>query len=125
VKQDLPPPGGYAAYVYKSQVKPRGPSGVAIMAGGLAVMGIGFYFVSKGNQNRRELVREQKMARIHLLPLLQAEQDRLNLKRLKENLETEKAIMKDVEGWDLSQSVYNVYNTDRWVPPRDFQLEKL
>ena len=52
-KQDLPPPGGYASYVYKSQVKPRGPSGVAIMGGGLAVMAIGFYFVAKGNQNRR------------------------------------------------------------------------
>ena len=42
-----------ASYVYKSQVKPRGPSGVAIMGGGLAVMAVGFYFVAKGNQNRR------------------------------------------------------------------------
>lgn len=54
-KQDLPPPGGYASYVYKSQVKSRGPAGVAIMAGGLAVMAVGFYFVAKGNQNRRSV----------------------------------------------------------------------
>ena len=44
------------------------------------------------------------------------------LRRLKENLETEKLIMKDVEGWDATQSVYN---TDRWVAPREFELEKL
>jgi len=41
---------------------------------------------------------------------------------LKENMETEKLIMKDVEGWDATKSVYN---TDRWVAPRDFELEKL
>lgn len=45
-----------------------------------------------------------------------------NLRTLKENMETEKLIMKDVEGWDATKSVYN---TDRWVAPRDFELEKL
>lgn len=41
---------------------------------------------------------------------------------MKENLESEKIIMKDVDGWEVGKSVYY---TDRWVKPRPEELEKL
>ena len=52
-KQDLPPSGGYPKIEYHSKLPKRGPSGLIIMAGGLGVMAVGFYYVSKGNQKRR------------------------------------------------------------------------
>ena len=52
-KQDMPPPGGYPKFAYTSKLPKRGPSGVMIMASGVATMAIGFYFVAKGNQKRR------------------------------------------------------------------------
>lgn len=52
-KQDLPPPGGYKKIVFEKHLPKRGPSGVMLMAGTVAVMATGFYFVIKGNQNRR------------------------------------------------------------------------
>ena len=52
-KQDLPPPGGYPKLSFESKLPKRGPSGVIIMASGIACMAFGMYFISKGNQNRR------------------------------------------------------------------------
>uniref|UniRef100_A0A8C6E370 NADH dehydrogenase [ubiquinone] 1 alpha subcomplex subunit 13 n=1 Tax=Moschus moschiferus TaxID=68415 RepID=A0A8C6E370_MOSMO len=53
-------------------------------------------------------------ARIALMPLLQAEKDRRVLQMLRENLEEEAAIMKDVPGWKVGESVFH---TTRWVTP--------
>ena len=44
------------------------------------------------------------------------------LQQLKSNLEKEKLIMKDIEGWEPGKSVYN---TTRWVPPKQEQIEPL
>ena len=52
-KQDLPPPGGYPKIEHNSKLPKRGPPGLIIMAGGLGVMAVGFYYLSKGNQKRR------------------------------------------------------------------------
>ncbi|TSP09071.1 NADH dehydrogenase [ubiquinone] 1 alpha subcomplex subunit 13 [Bagarius yarrelli] len=76
VKQDMPPPGGYGPIDYKRNLPKRGLSG----------------------QYTRLLI-EDLEARIALLPLLQAEHDRRTLRMLRENLEEEAVIMKDVPGW--------------------------
>ncbi|KAG7456717.1 hypothetical protein MATL_G00238840 [Megalops atlanticus] len=59
---------------------------------------------------------------IALLPLLQAEHDRRTLRLLRENLEEEAQIMKDVPGWKVGESVFH---TDRWVTPLTDELYHL
>lgn len=62
---------------------------------------------------------EEMEARIALMPLLQAEHDRRTLQILRENLEEEAIVMKDVPGWKVGESTYH---TDRWVPPPSEEL---
>ena len=51
----------------------------------------------------RELAREKVWSRIHLVPLLMAEGDRDDYRREQAALAREKAIMKDVKGWEVSR----------------------
>ncbi|KAI5931408.1 YjeF N-terminal domain-containing protein 3 [Manis javanica] len=59
----------------------------------------------KWNRERRRLQIEDFEARIALMPLLQAEKDRRVLQMLRENLEEEAIIMKDVPNWKVGESV--------------------
>uniref|UniRef100_A0A8C7E8Z2 NADH dehydrogenase [ubiquinone] 1 alpha subcomplex subunit 13 n=3 Tax=Nothoprocta TaxID=8806 RepID=A0A8C7E8Z2_NOTPE len=63
---------------------------------------------------RRRLLIEDLEARIALMPLLQAEADRRTLRLMRQNLDEEAKIMKDVPGWQVGESVFH---TERWVPP--------
>jgi NADH dehydrogenase (ubiquinone) 1 alpha subcomplex subunit 13 len=53
----------------------------------------------------RELNREKAWSRIHLVPLLLAEQDRDAYRRQQAAIAREKEIMKDVEGWEVSDGL--------------------
>ncbi|XP_072524755.1 NADH dehydrogenase [ubiquinone] 1 alpha subcomplex subunit 13 [Salminus brasiliensis] len=114
VKQDMPPPGGYGPIDYKRNLPKRGLSGYSAFAVGIGVMAFGCWRLFKWNRERRRLQIEDLETRIAILPLLQAEQDRQMLKMLRENLEEEAIIMKDVPGWKVGE---NVFHTTRWVPP--------
>ncbi|KAF8514815.1 GRIM-19 [Hysterangium stoloniferum] len=103
----MPPPGGFQALKYKRNLPFRGPSGLMIFAGVLAVTGYGFYRVGLGNLEKRELAREKAWSRIHLVPLLLAEGDRDAYRRQQAALEREREIMKDVKGWEPGKSVYH------------------
>ena len=52
----------------------------------------------------RELGREKAWSRIYLVPLLVAEGDRDSYRREQAGLAREKEIMKDVKGWEVSES---------------------
>lgn len=52
-KQDLPPKGGYPKIQYARNLPKRGPSGLVIMLGGVAVMAVGLYVVGRTNKERR------------------------------------------------------------------------
>eukprot|EP00118_Oscarella_pearsei_P025593 m.308433 g.308433 ORF g.308433 m.308433 type:complete len:131 (+) comp43982_c0_seq1:16-408(+) len=121
-RQDMAPKGGFPQIKYKRNLPVRVSSGLAIILGGTAVMVGGFYVVIQTNKERRLLQREKLQARIALLPLLQAEQDRKVLRALKANEEAEAEIMKDVKDWKVGESVYH---TKKWVPPHPSQLRKL
>uniref|UniRef100_A0A8C4IYP1 NADH dehydrogenase [ubiquinone] 1 alpha subcomplex subunit 13 n=1 Tax=Dromaius novaehollandiae TaxID=8790 RepID=A0A8C4IYP1_DRONO len=101
VKQDMPPPGGYGPVDYKRHLPRRGLSG----GGGCSDPAV---------SRCRRLLIEDLEARIALMPLLQAESDRRTLRLLRQNLDEEAKIMKDVPGWQVGESVFH---TDRWVPP--------
>ncbi|PWN94244.1 hypothetical protein FA10DRAFT_274252 [Acaromyces ingoldii] len=110
---DLPPQGGYEPIRYKRNLPTRGPGGLAIFGGVLAICAYGFYRVGMGNLEQRELKREKAWSRIHLVPLLLAEADRDTYRREQAQYAREKEIMKDVPDWEARKSVYN---TKRYTP---------
>ena len=61
----------------------------------------------------RELAREKVWARLHLIPLLEAENDRDLVRRQIAGAEREKALMSDVKGWKMG----SVYNSDKVIRP--------
>ncbi|KAM3656523.1 NADH dehydrogenase [ubiquinone] 1 alpha subcomplex subunit 13 [Ammospiza nelsoni] len=114
VKQDMAPPGGYGPIDYKRHLPRRGLSGYSLFALGIGSLLLGYYSLVKWNRERRRLLIEELEARIALMPLLQAESDRRTLRLLRENLEEEAKIMRDVPGWKVGESRFH---TDRWVTP--------
>ncbi|CAG07723.1 unnamed protein product, partial [Tetraodon nigroviridis] len=122
VKQDMPPPGGYAPFDYKRNLPKRGLSGYSMFGIGIGIMVFGYWRLFKWNRERRRLQIEEMEARIALMPLMQAEQDRRTLRMLRENLEEEAVIMKDVPGWKVGESVFH---TERWVTPMSEELFNL
>lgn len=89
---------------------------------GIGIMVFGYWRLFKWNRERRRLQIEDLEARIAIMPLLQAEQDRQTLRKLRENLEEEAILMKDIPGWKVGESVYH---TDRWVTPLQEELFNL
>ena len=114
VKQDMPPPGGYGPIDYKRHLPRRGLSGYSLFALGIGSLLLGYYTIIKWNRERRRLLIEDLEARIALMPLLQAEADCRTLRLMRQNLDEEAKIMKDVPGWKVGESLFH---TDRWVPP--------
>uniref|UniRef100_A0A2K5QS01 NADH dehydrogenase [ubiquinone] 1 alpha subcomplex subunit 13 n=1 Tax=Cebus imitator TaxID=2715852 RepID=A0A2K5QS01_CEBIM len=99
VKQDMPPVGGYGPIDYKRHLPRRGLSGYSMLALGIGTLLYGYWKIVTWNRERRRLQIEDFEARIALMPLFQAETDRRVLHMLRENLEEEAIIMKDVPGW--------------------------
>ncbi|XP_024922090.1 NADH dehydrogenase [ubiquinone] 1 alpha subcomplex subunit 13 [Cynoglossus semilaevis] len=119
VKQDMAPSGGYASIDYKRSLTKRGISGYTRFGIGLGLMILGSWKFVQMNRERRRRYIEELEARIALMPLMQAEHDRRNLRIMRENLEEEAIIMKDVPGWTVGEKLFN---TDRWVPPSGWEL---
>ncbi|KAL2096788.1 hypothetical protein ACEWY4_005995 [Coilia grayii] len=122
VMQDMPPPGGYGPIQYKRNLPARGFSGYTMFGIGIGIMIFGYWRIAKWNRERRKLLIEDLETRIALLPLLQAESDRRSLRVMRENLEEEAVIMKDVPGWKVGESVFY---TERWVSPTNEELYNL
>ncbi|KAG5286177.1 hypothetical protein AALO_G00011890 [Alosa alosa] len=122
VKQDMPPPGGYGPIQYKRNLPSRGLSGYSMFGIGIGIMLFGYWRIIKWNRERRRMHIEDLEARIALLPLLQAESDRRTLRMMRENLEEEAAIMKEVPGWKVGESMFH---TERWVSPTTEELYNL
>ena len=62
----------------------------------------------------RELAREKVWARLHLIPLLEAENDRDLVRRQIAEAERERVLMSDVKGWKMG----SVYNSDKVIRPK-------
>ncbi|KKY23223.1 putative nadh:ubiquinone oxidoreductase 14kd subunit [Phaeomoniella chlamydospora] len=106
--QDMPPTGGYNTVQYKRNIPTRGFRPSIYLLGMGVVMAYGWRQVFVGIRERNELAREKMWSRIHLTPLLQAEEDRDQVRRYYADKEREKALL----GTETSP-----YNTDRFVRP--------
>ncbi|KAI9168290.1 hypothetical protein H9P43_007662 [Blastocladiella emersonii ATCC 22665] len=112
--QDLPPQGGFNPVQYKRNLPARGPSGAVLFAGLIGLCSYGWYWTIQGIRERRELRREKTWARVHLVPMLQAEADRAEARLLEQQEEQERRVMKGVAGWEEARKIYH---TKRYVPP--------
>ncbi|KAJ5830569.1 uncharacterized protein N7525_008822, partial [Penicillium rubens] len=106
--QDMPPTGGYAQVQYKRNIPARGFKPAYYMIGMHVIMAYGFYKYFHGVREQRELAREKMWSRLHLTPLLQAEEDRDQVRRHY----ADKAREKELLGTDAK-----VYNSDRFIRP--------
>ncbi|CBX98018.1 hypothetical protein IAQ61_010122 [Plenodomus lingam] len=106
--QDMPPSGGYNPVQYKRNLPARGFRPAAYLVGTAVLMTYGFWRVGQGIREHNELAREKMWARIHLIPALQAEEDRDQVRRYL----ADKAREKELMGSDT-----RVYHSDRFVRP--------
>ncbi|KAL1968244.1 hypothetical protein VTN77DRAFT_2079 [Rasamsonia byssochlamydoides] len=106
--QDMPPAGGYMPVQYKRNLPARGFRPVYYLIGMHLIMAYGYYKLFYGIREQYELAREKMWSRIHLIPLLQAEEDRDQVRRYF----ADKAREKELLGTETK-----VYNSDRFVRP--------
>ncbi|KAA8645980.1 hypothetical protein EYZ11_003996 [Aspergillus tanneri] len=106
--QDMPPTGGYGPVQYKRNVPARGFRPFYYLVGMHMVMAYGFYKLFHGIREQNELAREKIWGRLHLVPLLQAEEDRDQVRRHF----ADKAREKEMFG-----SESKVYHSDRFIRP--------
>ncbi|KAI1751051.1 NADH-ubiquinone oxidoreductase subunit [Xylaria castorea] len=106
--QDMPPVGGYGPVQYKRNLPASGFRPGTWLIATVVVMTYGFYKLGQGNKEQRELAREKMWSRIHLIPLLQAEEDRDLVRRHLADQAREKEL--------LGENI-RVYNSDRYVRP--------
>ncbi|TQB70045.1 NADH dehydrogenase 1 alpha subcomplex subunit 13 ndufa13/GRIM19 [Monascus purpureus] len=104
--QDMPPAGGYAPVQYKRNIPARGFRPFYYLLGANLIMAYGYYKLFYGIREKNELAREKIWSRIHLIPLLEAEEDRDQVRRYY----AEKARERDLLGRETK-----VYNSDRYV----------
>jgi GRIM-19 protein len=80
-----------------------------MLLGAGAVVTYGFYRLAQGLRERNELSREKVWSRIHLIPVLQAEEDRDQVRRWHADQTREKELMGENT---------RVYHSDRYVSRR-------
>ncbi|KAK0385517.1 hypothetical protein NLU13_6697 [Sarocladium strictum] len=106
--QDMPPKGGYEPIQYKRNLPAKGFRPGVLLLGMGAVMGFGWYKLIHGIREANELAREKMWARIHLIPLLQAEEDRDQVRRYWADQAREKELLGENR---------KVYNKEQFVRP--------
>ncbi|RDW68013.1 hypothetical protein BP6252_09409 [Coleophoma cylindrospora] len=111
--QDLPPSGGYAPVQYKRNLPARGFRPSIVLFGVAGIMTYGFYKVGTGIRELNEYGREKMWSRIHLIPLLTAEEDRDLVRRHYADLAREK---------ELLGSQTSAYNSDKYAFPPSLYL---
>lgn len=106
--QEMPPKQGYPTPVqWKRNLPARGFRPSIYFWGTLGIMGYGWYLLINGSRERNELYREKVWSRFHIQPLLQAEADRDELRRVTSLRKAEQEVMSDVADFDAEASVYN------------------
>ncbi|KAG9249610.1 GRIM-19 [Emericellopsis atlantica] len=106
--QDMPPRGGYEPVQFKRNLPAKGFRPGVLLLGMGAVMTYGWYRLTVGMRELNELRREKVWSRIYLTPLLQAEEDRDQVRRYWADQAREKELLGENS---------KVYSTDRFVRP--------
>ncbi|XP_014783169.1 NADH dehydrogenase [ubiquinone] 1 alpha subcomplex subunit 13 [Octopus bimaculoides] len=100
-KQDLPPQGGYGSIKWMKEVAKRGPSGFFKFSTFIALSLAGYTVWTFQAKHWKRYRLEMQDARNAVEPLFLAEVDRMYLRRLRDNRQEEKELMKDVPNWKV------------------------
>ncbi|PSK53893.1 hypothetical protein B9Z65_7699 [Elsinoe australis] len=106
--QDMPPTGGYEPVQYRRNLPARGFRPAWYLAAVAGIMTYGFYRIGQGIREHNEMAREKMWSRIHLIPVMQAEEDRDQVRRML----ADKAREKELLGGESQ-----IYHGDRFVRP--------
>ncbi|XP_021357610.1 NADH dehydrogenase [ubiquinone] 1 alpha subcomplex subunit 13-like [Mizuhopecten yessoensis] len=98
IKQEMPPKGGYGPIDWKQRI-PRALSGTRILLGATAFWGLCVAKKLYFNEIYLSENREMSDSRTAMWPFLLAEEQRLEIRRWRENRDYENELMKDVDGW--------------------------
>ena len=99
-QQDLPPSGGYKPVQYKRNFPNFGirPGLALLLVAGIC--GYGMKMVADYKHGQHLAKREKMWARFHILPLLAAEQERDDVRRVWSLDKQMKEVMKDDKDWE-------------------------
>ncbi|XP_041367915.1 NADH dehydrogenase [ubiquinone] 1 alpha subcomplex subunit 13-like [Gigantopelta aegis] len=119
-RQEMPRSGGYQNVDWAKKIPVRKWSGYSQFGAFIAFTSVAWvaYWYDKKRMKTEEL--EMRDARIAIIPLLQAERDRLFLIQQRKNRDEENELMKDVPGWKTGtlwgKPVYHNIR-DRYITP--------
>ena len=85
-----------------------------------AMMGVGFFAMARGNQERRAEKAEQRAVRASMVAYLQAEEDRRWVKRQAAMDAKERELFKHDSTWVVGGKLYNTPGF--FTPPADFSM---
>ncbi|VDD82342.1 unnamed protein product [Mesocestoides corti] len=123
-KQEMPPPGGFAAFNVFNKAVRKPLNGLYIIAALYACTFVGLKLRDWGKERRQARHNENREVRLALSPFLIAEQQRMFLKHLIKNREYESELMKDVPGWEVGHwHDTPVYHNPRglWCEPNIYE----
>jgi len=113
--QDLPPKQGFSPIVYKKRNPVRGPPGWLIFLGAGVALGGGLLSIIWTNRDDYTLNLERQWSRIHLTPLLQAEEDRKFLAWKAKTDAEEAELLKDSKDPKINEPI--IHSKKRFYAP--------
>eukprot|EP00903_Cladosiphon_okamuranus_P006213 g6107.t1 len=100
VVQDVAPKGGFPKIQIAREIPSgRGPRGSVVLGLVVCVMGVGYYKLGQANKARRAEQHEKRLARIALMPMLQAEEDRKAVLAKSFNAQLQKGLHESLNAW--------------------------
>ncbi|CAM9932309.1 unnamed protein product [Ascophyllum nodosum] len=106
IVQDVAPKGGYPPIqIARRLPESRGPRGAVILGLVTLTMAVGYYRLGQANKARRAEKHEKRLARIALMPMLQAEEDRkiVLTKRFQQQLQ--QGMHESMESWKQEEKL--------------------
>ncbi|CAM9284551.1 unnamed protein product [Ectocarpus sp. 6 AP-2014] len=100
IVQDVAPKGGFPKIQISRQLPSgRGPRGSVVLGLVTVTMAVGYYKLGQANKARRAEQHEKRLARIALMPMLQAEEDRKAVLAKRFNAQLQKGLHESLNAW--------------------------
>ncbi|CAM9392238.1 unnamed protein product [Laminaria digitata] len=98
--QDGAPKGGFPKIQISRQLPAtRGPRGAVVLGLVTVTMAVGYYKLGQANKGRRAARHEKRLARIALMPMLQAEEDRKIVLAKRFNMQLQQGMHDSLDLW--------------------------
>ncbi|CAK9297183.1 unnamed protein product [Gordionus sp. m RMFG-2023] len=120
-KQDMPPDGGYKFTTFVRQPGVKKYNGWFWLGTYALSQLFTVFALQKNKEYKQLLLSDINDAKISLMPLYAAENDRLFLRHLKNKFQAEKELMKDIPDWETGklykEKIYKTLPPNEYFPP--------